>query len=94
MDCSSSQGKDAEGLVALLVPEDETLHGWLSLVLQIEGVSAGVYVQLTLIPFLLVLWELGSRGFRDLMRVSFCRLCSMKTSGFSSLYPQRPDGTP
>ncbi|KAL8437417.1 hypothetical protein ACSSS7_001012 [Eimeria intestinalis] len=39
VDCSSSQGKELEGLVALLVPEDETLHGWLSVVLQIEGLE-------------------------------------------------------
>ncbi|KAL8446574.1 hypothetical protein Emed_005028 [Eimeria media] len=40
VDCSSSsQGKELEGLVALLVPEDEALHGWLSVVLQIEGLE-------------------------------------------------------
>ncbi|KAL8271410.1 hypothetical protein Esti_004611 [Eimeria stiedai] len=39
VDCSSSQGKEPEGLVALLVPEDEALHGWLSVVLQIEGLE-------------------------------------------------------
>ncbi|KAL8441347.1 hypothetical protein Emag_007247 [Eimeria magna] len=39
IDCGSSQGKELEGLVALLVPEDEALHGWLSVVLQIEGLE-------------------------------------------------------
>ncbi|CDJ27223.1 uncharacterized protein EMH_0029830 [Eimeria mitis] len=37
LDCSNSQGKEIEGLVALLVPEDEAVHGWLSVVLQNEG---------------------------------------------------------
>ncbi|OEH76029.1 hypothetical protein cyc_01367 [Cyclospora cayetanensis] len=41
VDCSNSnQGKEPEGLVALLVPEDETVHGWLSVVLQNEGLES------------------------------------------------------
>ncbi|KAL8435137.1 hypothetical protein Efla_006358 [Eimeria flavescens] len=38
VDCSS-QGKELEGLVALLVPEDEALHEWISVILQIEGLE-------------------------------------------------------
>ncbi|CDJ56792.1 hypothetical protein, conserved [Eimeria maxima] len=42
LDCSNSQ----DGLVALLVPEDESLHGWLSVVLQNEVESFRVLLVL------------------------------------------------
>lgn len=40
VDCSNNQGKEPDGLVALLVPEDEAVHGWLAAVLQNEGLDS------------------------------------------------------
>ncbi|CDI85428.1 hypothetical protein, conserved [Eimeria praecox] len=57
LDCSNSQGKDIEGLVALLVPEDEAMHGWLSVVLQNEGLES--------VRVLLVLPTISQRGLID-----------------------------
>ncbi|CDI76533.1 hypothetical protein, conserved [Eimeria acervulina] len=54
LDCSNSQGKEIDGLVALLVPEDEAQHGWLSVVLQNEGLES--------IRVLLVLPTVPQRG--------------------------------
>ncbi|CDJ45861.1 hypothetical protein, conserved [Eimeria brunetti] len=51
LDCSNTQGKEIDGLVALLVPEDEALHGWLSVVLQNDGLeSVRVLLVLPTVP--------------------------------------------